>query len=100
MATEIPESLRRDLDILRLESEFRDNKPISRPREKWSLGITVGCLLAAAAVFFMADFSALGAIFLMLCGYQLIEYQWAKQANKLYDCGSELIRHYRSKSAP
>jgi hypothetical protein len=98
MAAEISESLQRELRIVELEAEFRENEPLGKPRKAWQVLIGAGLLLLGALAGWIMDSLALTSFCLMMLVLQLISHEASKRASKLYESGSEVIEYYKSKS--
>jgi len=98
MAAEISDSLQRELRIVELEAAFRENQPIDRPRKTWTLTFIVAVFLLGAIWAWLAGFPASASLSLGVVVFFLVDHQRSKQANKLYDCGTEVIEYYKSKS--
>lgn len=100
MAADISGPLTEQLRIVEIEEEFLASRPLSKPKKTWSLIVVFGfCVLFALINWRTGNFALtifLGAV----AALQLIEYQSSKQANHLYECGSEIIKFYRHKCDP
>jgi|GEM_PF-3706507 len=99
MSAEISQKLKDELRIVEIEEEFLASEPLSRPKTAWLLVVIVGFCILFAILSWQRGSLAVTIGLLALAGFQLVAYQAAKEANHLYDCGRQIIDHYRSRRA-